>query len=104
MHPDRGINEVITSMESLGHGLGLGAGMALHEKVNKGDYVVMSDGELQDGYVLGMLSQAPALGLNHLIGIFDYSDLHSMHFTTTNSHPKFVSFSGRGSCVWMGVS
>ena len=52
MHPDRGILGVITSLESLGHGLGMGAGMALHEKVNKGDhdiYVVMSDGELQDG-------------------------------------------------------
>ena len=106
MHPDRGILGVITSLESLGHGLGMGAGMALHEKVNKGDhdiYVVMSDGELQDGYVWEMLSQASALGLNHLIGIIDYSNLQSMHFTTTNSHHKFVSYSGKGSCVWMGV-
>ena len=91
MHPDRGTPGIITSTGSLGHGLGMGAGMALYEKVFKKDhdiYVVMSDGELQEGSVWEIFLQAPALGLNHLIGFVDYNNLQSMDFTT-NSHPNF---------------
>ena len=91
MHPDRGTPGIITSTGSLGHGLGMGAGMALYEKVFKGDrdiYVVMSDGELQEGSVWEIFLQAPALGLNHLVGIVDYNNLQSMDFTT-KSHPNF---------------
>ena len=91
MHPDRGTPGIITSTGSLGHGLGMGAGMALYEKVFQGDrdiYVVMSDGELQEGSVWEIFLQAPALGLNHLVGIVDYNNLQSMAFTT-NSHPNF---------------
>lgn len=91
MHPDRGTPGIITSTGSLGHGLGMGAGMALYEKVFKGDrdiYVVMSDGELQEGSVWEIFLQAPALGLNHLVGLVDYNNLQSMDFTS-NSHPNF---------------
>lgn len=91
MHPDRGTPGIITSTGSLGHGLGMGAGMALYEKVKKGDrdiYVVMSDGEFQEGSVWEIMLQAPALGLNHLVGILDYNNLQSMDYTT-NSHPNF---------------
>lgn len=91
MHPDRGTPGIITSTGSLGHGLGMGAGMALYEKVFKGDrniYVVMSDGELQEGSVWEIILQAPALGLNHLVGIVDYNNLQSMEFTS-KSHPNF---------------
>jgi len=91
MHPDRGTPGIITSTGSLGHGFGMGAGMALYEKVFNGDrdvYVVMSDGELQEGSVWEIFLQAPALGLNHLIGVVDYNNLQSMDYTT-NSHPNF---------------
>jgi transketolase len=91
MHPDRGTPGIITSTGSLGHGLGMGAGMALYEKVFKGDrdiYVVMSDGELQEGSVWEIFLQAPALGLNHLVGVVDYNNLQSMAFTS-ESHPNF---------------
>jgi transketolase len=91
MHPDRGTPGIITSTGSLGHGLGMGAGLALYEKVSKGDrdiYVVMSDGELQEGSVWEIFLQAPALKLNHLIGIVDYNNMQSMDFTT-NTHPNF---------------
>jgi len=91
MHPDRGTPGIITSTGSLGHGFGMGAGMALYEKVFNGDrdvYVVMSDGELQEGSVWEIFLQAPALGLNHLVGVVDYNNLQSMDFTT-NSHPNF---------------
>lgn len=91
MHPDRGTPGIITSTGSLGHGLGMGAGLALYEKVFKGDrdiYVVMSDGELQEGSVWEIFLQAPAFGLSHLVGVVDYNNLQSMDFTT-NSHPNF---------------
>ena len=91
MHPDRGTPGILTSTGSLGHGLGMGAGLALYEKVFGGDrqiYVLMSDGELQEGSVWEILLQAPALGLKNLVGIVDYNNLQSMDFTT-NSHPNF---------------
>jgi len=91
MHPDRGTPGILTSTGSLGHGLGMGAGLALYEKVFGGDrqiFVLMSDGELQEGSVWEILLQAPALGLKHLVGIVDYNNLQSMDFTT-KSHPNF---------------
>ena len=91
MHPDRNSPGIITSTGSLGHGLGMGAGMALYERVFKGDrdiYVVMSDGELLEGSVWEIFLQAPALGLSHLVGVVDYNNLQSMDFTT-DSHPNF---------------
>jgi transketolase len=91
MHPDRGTPGITTSTGSLGHGLGMGAGMALYEKVKHSDrniFVVMSDGEFQEGSVWEILLQAPALKLNNLIGIIDYNNLQSMDYTT-NSHPNF---------------
>jgi transketolase len=91
MHPDRGTPGIITSTGSLGHGLGMGAGMALHEKVFKDDrniYVLLSDGELQEGSVWEIFLQAPALGLNSLVGFVDNNNLQSMDFTS-ESHPNF---------------
>jgi len=91
MHPDRGTPGIVTSTGSLGHGLGMGAGMALYEKVFKEDrniFVILSDGELQEGSVWEIFLQAPALGLNSLVGFVDNNNLQSMDFTT-NSHPNF---------------
>ncbi|MDI6703317.1 MAG: transketolase [bacterium] len=52
-HPDRGmVYGVEVSTGSLGHGLSLGAGMALAAKVDHKDYrviVILSDGECQEG-------------------------------------------------------
>ncbi len=53
-HPDVGLPGIEASTGSLGHGLGIGMGMALADKVRRDDrvvYVVMSDGELQEGSV-----------------------------------------------------
>ena len=69
----------------------MGAGMALYEKVkkeNKRIFVVMSDGELQEGSVWEMILQIPALGLTSLIGFVDNNNLQSMDFTD-QSHPNF---------------
>jgi len=91
MHPDRGLPGIEASTGSLGHGLGMAAGMVLADKINGIDrqtYVVMSDGELQEGSVWEMFLQAPALRLNNLIAFVDYNNLQSMGFTT-DTHPNF---------------
>ena len=91
MHPDRGTPGIITSTGSLGHGLGMGAGMALYEKVNQENkiiFVVMSDGELQEGSVWEMMLQIPALGLTSIVGFVDNNNLQSLDFTD-QSHPNF---------------
>ncbi|MBF0161077.1 MAG: transketolase [Magnetococcales bacterium] len=100
-HPDRGLPGIEASTGSLGHGLGMGGGMALHDKVFREDrvtYVVMSDGELQEGSVWEMVLQAPALRLNTLVAFVDSNNLQSMGFTS-ETHPnlypikdKLVSF------------
>lgn len=90
-HPDRGLPGIEASTGSLGHGLGMAGGMALHDKVFNEDrvtYVVMSDGELQEGSVWEMFLQAPALGLNKLVAFVDYNNLQSLGFTS-ETHPNF---------------
>ncbi|MBF0584977.1 MAG: transketolase [Magnetococcales bacterium] len=90
-HPDRGLPGIEASTGSLGHGLGMGGGMVLHDKVFNEDrvtYVVMSDGELQEGSVWEMFLQAPALGLNGLVAFVDYNNLQSLGFTS-DTHPNF---------------
>ena len=91
MHPDRGLPGIEASTGSLGHGLGMGAGMALADKTLGVDcevYVLMSDGELQEGSVWEMFLQAPALGLVSLVAFVDYNNLQSLGFTT-DTHPNF---------------
>lgn len=61
---------------SLGHGLGVGAGMALAAKIQRrpfGVFVVMSDGECQEGSVWEAAMLAPRLGLGNLTAIVDFN-------------------------------
>ena len=61
---------------SLGHGLGVGLGMALAAKINKQSYqvyVVMSDGECQEGSVWEASMLAPQLKLGNLTAIIDFN-------------------------------
>jgi transketolase len=61
---------------SLGHGLGVGLGMALSARI-KGlsyrTYVVMSDGECQEGSVWEAAMLAPRLGLGTLTALVDFN-------------------------------
>ena len=50
MHPDYGIPGIEASTGSLGHGLAIAAGMAFANK-QKNIFVVLSDGELQEGSI-----------------------------------------------------
>lgn len=80
-HPE--INTQIgieASTGSLGHGLSIGVGMALSSKIKENNfnvYVVMGDGELQEGSIWEALLSASKNKLNNLIGIIDYNQLQS---------------------------
>lgn len=61
---------------SLGHGLSMGLGMALAAKLQKKDYrvfVVMSDGECNEGSVWEAAMLAPAHNPDNLVAIVDFN-------------------------------
>jgi len=61
---------------SLGHGLGLGVGMALAGRIQKQSYrvcVVLSDGECNEGSTWEAALYAPAQGLDNLIALIDFN-------------------------------
>lgn len=90
-HPDYGLPGVEASTGSLGHGLPIALGMALADKVNHVDrtiYVLMSDGELQEGSVWESLLLAPSQGLKNLVAFVDLNDFQSRG-RTSQIHPNF---------------
>ncbi len=65
---------------SLGNGLSLGEGMALYAKRNRKKYqvfVILGDGELQEGVVWEAAISSGALKLDNLIAVVDYNHLQS---------------------------
>jgi transketolase len=90
-HPDYGTPGIEASTGSLGHGLGMAMGMALADKVHGIDrtvYVVMSDGELQEGSVWETMMLAPTLGLHNIIAFVDLNNMQSFGHTS-ETHPNF---------------
>jgi transketolase len=90
-HPDYGLPGIEAATGSLGHGLPITIGMALADKRLEADrviYVVMSDGELQEGSTWEAMMLAPTLGLNNLIAVVDLNDLQSLG-RTSETHPNF---------------
>ena len=61
---------------SLGHGLGVGLGMALSAKIlgqSFQTFVIMSDGECQEGSVWEAAMLAPRLSLDNLVALIDFN-------------------------------
>ncbi len=90
-HPDYGLPGIEAATGSLGHGLPIAIGMALADKRLEADrvmYVVMSDGELQEGSVWEAMMLAPTLGLNNLVAVVDLNDFQSLG-RTSETHPNF---------------
>ena len=74
-HPHRGsLPGIEISSGSLGQGLSVGIGLAYaHQLQNKKNrvYVMMSDGEQQEGSTWEAVMSAPKFGLNNLVAIVD---------------------------------
>jgi transketolase len=90
-HPDYGLPGIEASTGSLGHGLGMAMGMALADRLNELDrtvYVVLSDGELQEGSVWEAMMLAPTLRLTNLVAFVDNNDMQSFGHTS-QTHPNF---------------
>ena len=68
---------------SLGHGLSVGLGMAMALKQNNSRakvYVMLGDGELQEGVVWEAVMTASAFGTDNLIAVLDYNKIQKMDF------------------------
>jgi transketolase len=91
VHPDIGTPGIVASTGSLGHGLALAAGMALAEQHHRSGgviYVVLSDGELQEGSTWEAVMMAAALGLSNLVAVVDNNNVQSLG-RTSETHPGF---------------
>ena len=79
----KGVPGVEFSTGSLGHGLPVGAGMALAAKKDGKDhrvYVVLGDGECDEGSVWESAMFANHFRLNNLIAIVDHNQMQSLDF------------------------
>lgn len=101
VHPKRGALPYIkTSTGSLGQGVGLASGMALAEKLSGRDgriYVLVGDGEMNEGSVWEALMFATKQELDNLILILDRNGLQSYGtdeavLNVKNYDEKFNSF------------
>ena len=80
----KGVPGVEFSTGSLGHGLPVASGMALAAKINKNNhkvFVLMSDGECDEGSNWEAILFAAHHKLNNLIAIVDRNMLQSIHST-----------------------
>ena len=80
-HPERGkVPGVEASTGALGHGLSIGVGMALAARIQKRDskvFVVMGDGEINEGSVWEAALCAGKHRLSNLCAIVDYNKIQS---------------------------
>jgi len=90
-HPDYGIPGIEAATGSLGHGLGIACGMAYADKLQNIDritYVVLSDGELQEGSTWEAIMMAANLQLDNLIVFLDLNDFGGLA-RMSEGHPAF---------------
>jgi transketolase len=95
-HVNHLINGISFSTGSLGHGFPLGVGVAIASK-QKQVYIIISDGELNEGTTWESLAIAKQLNLSNLTLIVDVNGIQSFGKTNevVNFEPmvdKFVSF------------
>ena len=91
---------VEASTGSLGHGLPVAVGMAIALKSNKSHakvYVMLGDGECQEGSVWESMIVAASMKLNNLVVILDNNKIQKMDLTentmgTPDWDEKFASF------------
>lgn len=78
---------------SLGHGLSVGLGIAMALKLNNSEgkvYVMLGDGECEEGTVWEAAMTAPAFGVDNLVAILDCNKIQKMDFLEkTIGEPKW---------------
>ena len=77
----KGVPGVEVSTGALGHGLGIGVGMALGAKMDGASwrtYVVLGDGECDEGAVWESALQAAQYRLDRLCAVVDYNHMQSL--------------------------
>ncbi len=101
-HPTRDIKRGIeVSTGSLGHGLSIGAGMAISAKYDKSSYrifALLSDGEMNEGDVWEAAMFASHHKLDNLVGIIDYNKIQALGRTNevVNLEPLAQKWSAFG--------
>jgi transketolase len=94
-HPNNKIKNIEASTGSLGHGLPIAVGMAMGEKIkktNKKTFVIIGDGELNEGTNWESALLASNHNLNNLICILDYNHSNDRALKLDNVKDKFNSF------------
>jgi transketolase len=89
----KGVPGVEVSTGALGHGLGIGVGMAMGAKMDGASwrtYVVLGDGECDEGSVWESALQAAQYGLDRLTAVVDYNHMQSL--TTVEKTLKLEPF------------
>lgn len=75
--PDKGLSGIRTASGSLGQGLSVAIGAALAKRLNSDDkkvFVMMGDGELQEGQVWEAAAFATARKVDNLVAIVDWNN------------------------------
>ena len=94
-HPSNKIKNVVASTGSLGHGLPIGVGVALSEKIkqsNKKVIVIIGDGESNEGTIWESALLAANHNLNNLYCIMDYNHSNDRALGLGDLISKFDSF------------
>jgi transketolase len=94
-HPDYGVPGIEASTGSLGHGLAIAGGMAYADRIRKRErttFVVLGDGEMQEGSVWEAIMMIPNLKLSNLIALVDFNNYQGLG-KTTETHPHFLPLS-----------
>ena len=95
-HPDIKIPGVEVTTGSLGHGLGLSAGISLGNKLDSNDnlqYVLLGDGECTEGAVWEAAIFSAKMELNNLVTIIDRN--HKIVLGTTEENTSLEPFSDK---------
>ncbi len=85
---------------SLGHGLSMAVGIAMALKMNESSakvYVMLGDGECEEGTVWEAVMTASVFGLDNLVAILDCNKIQKMDFVentigSTNWSEKWLAF------------
>lgn len=94
-HPSNILNNVESSTGSLGHGLPMAVGVALGERIKKSNkkvYVIIGDGESNEGTIWESALLASNHKLNNLYCIMDYNHSNDRSLKLDSVIGKFKSF------------